>query len=293
MSPRPPRHFVIVVFDGARMLDVVGATEMLLDADGRDQGRTVSLVSVSGEDVTASIGFRIPVARAVAQVTLVDTVIVAGSTWLPRYPVAGELVAAVRALSRRARRTASIGTGSFVLAAAGLLDGSRATTDRRFVRELARRHPAVTVTRDQAVVAHGNVYTSAGANAGVEVARALLRDDGMLRYSQLGPVVEAVASDPAGRHTVQSLAELAHVSSRTLSRLFHHEFGTTPAKYVERARLEAAKHLLDAGHSITRAAERSGFGSSENLRRAFVTNLAESPSAYRKRSSQTASGRSV
>jgi len=292
MPPHQPRDFVIVVYDGARMLDVVGATEMLLDDIGLEVRRSVSIVSVSGNDVVSSIGFAIPVTRSAARVGHVDTVIVVGSTLLPRYPAHRAVVASVRQLSAKARRTAAIGTGSFVLAAAGLLDGRRATTDRRFVSELAGRYPRVTVTPTQAVLADGPVYTSAGPNAGVEVVRALLRDDGMMRYSQLGPAVAAVASDPTSRHTVQSLAETARVSSRTLSRLFHREFGTTPAKYVELARLGVAMRLLDAGHSVTRAAQHSGFGSPENLRRAFIAHLDESPSAYRKRSSRPASGHS-
>jgi len=292
MPPDQPRDFVIVVYDGARMLDAVGATEMLLDAEGLERRRTVSIVSVTGADVVSSIGFAIPVSRSAARVESVDTVIVVGSTLLPRYPAHRAVVASVRLLSAKARRTAAIGTGSFVLAAAGVLDGRRATTDRRFVSELASRYPRITVTPVQAVLADGPVYTSAGPNAGVEVVRALLRDDGMMRYSQLGPAVAAVANNPASRHTVQSLAETARVSSRTLSRLFRREFGTTPAKYVELARLHVAVRLLDAGYSVTRAAENSGFGSSENLRRAFIAHRAESPSAYRRRSSGPASGHS-
>lgn len=290
MRSRPPRNFVIVVFDGARMLDVVGAAETLLDRDGPDHGRTVTLASVTGDDVSASSGFRIPVTAATEQVGAIDTVIVPGSSRLPHFVVNPDLIATMLILSAQARRTTSIGTGAFVLAAAGLLDGRRVTTDLEFGTELARRYPQVVVAANQAVVADGPVYTSAGANAGVEVARALVRDDGVLRYSQLGPAVEAVARDPAGRHTVERLAETSRVSSRTLSRLFHREFGTTPARYVEMARLDVAKRLIDTGHSITWAAAHSGFGSSENLRRAFISRLAVSPSAYRMRSSRPTPG---
>jgi transcriptional regulator GlxA family with amidase domain len=115
----------------------------------------------------------------------------------------------------------------------------------------------------------------------------------MLRFSPLGPVMSAVATHPASQHTVQSLAATARVSSRTLFRLFHQELGTTPAKYVELARLNEAMRQLDAGHSVTRAAEHSGFGTSENLRRAFIAHRDESPSAYRRRSGGPASGRSA
>lgn len=96
-------------------------------------------------------------------------------------------------------------------------------------------------------------------------------------------MVEAVAADPAGEYSVDELAALAHLSPRHLTRLFREELGTTPAKYVELIRFDSAKALLDAGHSVTEAAQLVGFGSSESLRRAFSTHLGISPQVYRRR----------
>ena len=285
MAHPPVREFVILVFDGARMSDVAGITETLSEHGGAGSTRSVTLVSVTGEDAVASNGFRIPVGRAAARVGTVDTFLVVGTGWLPQPLIPAELAAAARTLSGHARRTAAVGTGAFILGAAGLLDGKRATTDHRSAAALSKRHPLTNVRVGETVAKDGTLFTSAGADAGIEVTRALLRDDGIIRRSSLHGVVAAVTGDPARPYTAETLAEIARVSSRTLSRLFRTEYGVTPAKYVESVRISTAKTLLDAGHNITRAAQDAGFGTTETLRRAFHAHFEISPSAYQRRSS--------
>ncbi|MFD8726319.1 GlxA family transcriptional regulator [Streptomyces sp. NPDC059629] len=147
----------------------------------------------------------------------------------------------------------AICTGSSVLSAAGVLAGRRATTHWKHARLLQRVHPDVQVRDDELFVEDRGVYTSAGASAGIDLALALLEQDH-------GP-------------------DLA----RHLSRLFASELNTTPAKYVERVRLDHAKTLLDRGCKIAQAAQAAGFGSAETLRRLFVARVGTSPSQYRSR----------
>jgi transcriptional regulator GlxA family with amidase domain len=282
MTERAGFTFIVFVFAGVRMLDVAGVTETLSERDEAGTP-TVSIVSLDGEDVKASNGFRVPVDHAALRLESVDTLLVPSSNLFPEWPVPESLAAATKSLALRARRVAAIGAGAFVLGAAGLLNNRRATTDHQFVGELNRRYPLGTIRAGQSVVKDGSLFTSSGPSAGIEITRALLRDDGTIRYSPLDGVIAALAENPAYHHTVESLAGVANVSTRTLSRLFLAEFGVTPAKYVELMRIDVAKAFLDAGHTITRTAEESGFGTSQNLRRAFQSHSEPPPSAYKKR----------
>jgi len=218
-------------------------------------------------------------------------------------------------LAKRARRTASICTGAFILAAAGLLDGRRATTHWQHVKTLASAYPAIEVEPDAIYVEDGPVLSSAGVTAGIDLALALVERDhgaGLARdvarslvvflqrpggQSQFSPSLRAalprtsplrrlcdtVAASPAGDYSLTVLAEMANVSPRHLTRLFHDELKTTPARYVELIRFDTAKDLLDAGHSVTDTALRSGFGSTETLRRVFIQHLGVSPRSYQQR----------
>jgi transcriptional regulator GlxA family with amidase domain len=201
------------------------------------------------------------------------------------------------------------------LAQAGLLNGRRATTHWRHSGLLARAYPEVDVEPDAIFVRDGNVYTSAGVSSGIDLALALVEDDygaelvrevarslvvylkragGQSQFSvlvdadpppqsALRVVTAAIAADPAADHSVKSLAAQASLSSRQLTRLFHSELGTTPARYVEMVRIDAARAALDAGRTVSETARVAGFGSAETLRRVFVTNLGVSPKAYRDR----------
>lgn len=306
---------VIVVFDDVTMLDVAGAGEVFAEANRFGADYRIKIASVDGRDVTSSIGTRLGVTDALSSIESADTVMIAGADNLPRRAIDPELVQAVKSVAGRTRRLASICTGSFVLAQAGLLNGRRATTHWHDVRLFARAFPEVTVEPDAIFVRDGEVFTSAGVSSGIDLALALVEIDhgaelvravarwlvvylkragGQSQFSTLveadpAPqsalrvVTDAIAADPGADHRVSSLAKRASLSTRQLTRLFRSELGMTPADYVEKVRVDAARAALDAGHSVTDTARLAGFGSTETLRRVFVDHLGVSPKAYRDR----------
>ncbi|MBG7699790.1 GlxA family transcriptional regulator [Streptomyces sp. MC1] len=307
-----------LVFDGVKMLDVSGPAEVFAEANTLGARYSLCYVSPSGKPVRTSIGTRLPVDSAAADLD-VDTLVVSGGDLLVTEPIPPDLTEALRHLRARARRLVSICTGSFVLAAAGLLSGHRATTHWRHAPLLARAYPDVHVEPDSLFVEDRGVFTSAGVTAGIdlalslverdhgadlarEVARSLVvfmqRPGGQSQFSAalkvsaprtpaLRAVTDLVSAQPALEHSTDSLAVLVGVSPRHLTRLFNAELGTTPAKFVERVRLDHAKALLDAGHSVAASARAAGFGSAETLRRTFVARLGVSPGHYRARFATT------
>ncbi|RAV18122.1 AraC family transcriptional regulator [Mycolicibacterium sp. GF69] len=309
------RVVVIVVFDDVTMLDVAGAGEVFAEANRFGADYQIKIASVDGCDVMTSIGIRLGVTDSIAAIESADTVLVAGSDQLPARPIEPALVEAVESVARRTRRLGSICTGSFILAQAGLLSGRRATTHWRNVRSLARAFPDINVEPDAIFVRDGDVFTSAGISAGIDLALALVEQDhgvdlvrdvarwlvvylkragGQSQFSALVEadpppqsalrvVTEAIAADPAANHSVRSLAARAALSTRQLTRLFRSELGMSPAEYVEMVRIDVARAALDAGRTVTDTAHLAGFGSTETLRRAFVEHLGVSPKAYRDR----------
>jgi transcriptional regulator GlxA family with amidase domain/GNAT superfamily N-acetyltransferase len=301
-----------LVFDGMKMLDLAGPLEVFAEA-GRPY--VLEVRSVDGHDVVSSTGVRVPVDGPVREAVNVGTALIVGGDALPVTPIPPELIDAAAWLSGAAQRTASICTGAFLLAAAGLLDGRRATTHWRHARLLAAAYPGIRVEPDALHIADGEIYTSAGVSAGIDLALALLERDrgeekartvaqelvvflqrpgGQSQFSpslalprptapKLRELTDAIAADPGGDHSIPALAGRAHVSARHLSRLFHDELGTSPAKYVEAVRVDAALRILTEGHSVTTAAQRTGIGSPETLRRAVVGRLGISPRAYQQR----------
>jgi transcriptional regulator GlxA family with amidase domain len=318
-----PHRIGVLVFEGAKMLDVAGPSEVFAEACLSGANYRISMVSADGKDVRTSIGMRISVDGSAFSGQRFDTLLVAGGEVFPTTPVRDELRDAAVHLADRSGRTASICTGAFVLGAGGILDGKRATTHWKHTAELARRYPATMVQPDAIFVKDHTTYSSAGVTAGIDLALALLEEDqgqdmtrvvaqslvvymqragGQSQFSTTlqgpGPrtpilrrVVDQLNADPTRPYSVASLAELARVSPRHLTRLFHEELNTTPAKYLELVRFDLAKAHLNAGHSVTLAAELSGFGTSEALRRVFVSQLGISPLKYQHRFRSAASAR--
>ncbi|MEV4127278.1 GlxA family transcriptional regulator [Nocardia sp. NPDC049707] len=314
------RPVVFVVFDGMKMLDVAGPAEVFAEANVVGADYAIGYVSPSGKPVATSTGVRFPVDGTRTQVRDADTVVVSGGDILVSEPVPADLIDTVRGLGPRARRLVSICTGSFTLAAAGMLSGRRATTHWRHAPLLSRRYPDIQVLPDALFVEDHGVFTSAGVSAGMDLALALVEQDhgadlarevarnlvmfmqrpgGQSQFSAplrirpaRTPTVRAVAdlvsAEPALDHSVHSLAARVGVSARHLARLFADELNTTPAKYVEQVRLDHAKTLLDTGHGVAATARAAGFGSSETMRRTFVARLGISPSHYRDRFGTTA-----
>lgn len=311
-----PHRVGVLLFPGVTLLDVAGPAEVFSEANRYGADYRVITCSTDGRPVRSSTGIQLAADAPVSAIADLDTVLLPGSEDLAMLPIEPDLVQAAGQLARGAGRVASICTGAFLLAATGRLDCRRATTHWRYGAALARR---VTVELDAIFVADGPIATSAGVTAGIDLALAMVERDqgpqltrdvakslvvflqrpgGQSQFSApsrtprprsrpLRALLDAVAADPAGRHSVPRLAAAAGMSPRHLTRLFRSELGVTPARYVERLRLEAAQLLLEAGHSVGSAAERSGFGSDESLRRAFVTHLGVPPATYRRRFAST------
>ncbi|MEU7813295.1 GlxA family transcriptional regulator [Pseudonocardia sp. NPDC049154] len=310
-----PHRVAFLVYDGVTLLDVAGPAEVFTEANRFGADYRVVLLSPTGEDVTSNLGFRVAVDGAVSAEPAAGTYVVAGSSLYPRTPVPRELADAARVPAAGARRVASICTGAFVLAAAGLLDGKRATTHWKVTHELAARCPTCRVEPDAIYVRDGTTYTSAGVTAGIDLALALVEEDhgpdvtrdvaralvvymqrsgGQSQFSAplqgppprspaLRTITDLVTADPQGDHSLGELAKHLNVSTRQLTRLFHDELSTTPARYVENIRFDMGRALLDQGHTATRAAALAGFPSYESMRRVFAKKLSISPAAYQRR----------
>jgi len=322
-----PRRVAVLAFPEAQSLDVIGPLEVFSSATrwlARDPGRRapgypLELLSSSGEGpVRMSCGVSL-LARGLParSAPRPDTLIVAGGAGTRAAVADLALIAWLRAIAPRVRRLASVCTGAFLLAEAGLLDGRRATTHWSACAALARRYPRVRVDPDPIFVRDGGVYTSAGVTSGMDLALALVEEDhgrevalavarGLVLFlkrpggqsqfsaqlsSQLAsrqPIQELQAWIIENVHRDLSVAELAAragMSPRNFARVFAREVGATPALFVETARVEAARRRLeeDGGRRIEAVAAECGFGSAETMRRAFLRRVRVSPSDYRTR----------
>ena len=246
----------------------------------------------------------------------IDTLLVAGGRGVARAIRDDLLVAWLRRMAGRVRRVGSVCSGTFLLAEAGLLDGRRATTHWRVCGALSRRYPRITVESDPIFVRDGNVYTSAGVTAGFDLALAMVEEDhgrrtavevarelvmflkrpgGQSQFSAQLSVQAAdreplrdlqlwIADHLAVDLSVSALARRAAMSERNFARVFTREVGMTPGRFVERARLEAARrHLEESPDGVDAIAGKCGFASAEVMRRAFLRHLRVPPSAYRMR----------
>ncbi len=301
----------ILAFDGVTMIDVAGPSDVFGHASRLGADYELRVVSPDGQPVRTASGTTLGVDGAADSPQ--GTVLVPGAYGMVDFPFTGPIIDAVRQLVSEADRITSVCTGSFLLAEIGLLDDRKATTHWRQVELFTQRYPKVHVVPDALYVRDGDVVTSAGVSSGIDLALSLVEDDhgpdlaaevaqamvvfmqrpgGQSQFSApsrahvgrdspLRTLLDAIVADPADRWTVSTMAAKASVSPRQLSRLFHDEIGTTPARYVELVRLEAAQDLLSRGHTVASAAARSGFGSDETLRRVFVQRLGVTPGAYR------------
>ena len=314
----------IVVFDDAQILDIAGPMEMLRGASValRDKAAAAApayetqIVAREKGAVRTSCGLTILATDSFATARRdIDTLIVAGGVMDAALKDA-RLVGFVRDTAPQARRVVAIGTGTFVLATAGLLDGRRATTHWRACEHLASHFPAIRVERDQVFVKDGKFHTSAGATAALDQSLALVQEDfgkdiamavahrkvmfmrrsggekqvsahlaaQMIGHEGLAALAAWILDNTAKDITTEMLAEQGAMSSRTIARLFAKELGMTPARFIERARVEAARRFLEESDlRIDAIARRTGLGSEERLRRAFRRCLGMSPREYHER----------
>lgn len=318
-----PRQVALVVYPGVQLLDVAGPADVLAGVTRvlGEPGYELTVASADGQDARCASGLTLRVDCALHELRgRLDTLIVAGGVTYREAMEDQRLVAEVHRLEAHSRRAVSVCTGAFVLAAAGVLDGRRATTHWGMCTELARTFPSVRVEPDRIFVREGRVVTSAGITAGIDLALALVEEDhgvevarrvarwlvvfvqrpgGQSQFSErlahpvpdgspLRGVLDAVVADPAADHRLPELAARAAMSERHLGRVFVQETGMTPARYVERVRVEAARDLLERGLPVQVAAQRVGLGSPETCRRAFLRVLGVGPAEYRARFALTA-----
>jgi transcriptional regulator GlxA family with amidase domain len=312
----------MLAYDGANSLDVVGPLEVFSTAARYAEESsiptpyTIEIVAPKRGAVRTYAGMTLLAERSHAEVTGgVDTLLVAGGDARDILQDQSVLLW-LRRMKPRVRRLGSVCTGAFILGAAGFLSGKRATTHWRWAEALAAQFPDVQVEADALYVRDGNVYTSAGVTAGMDLALALVEEDlgqrlalevarGLVLFlkrpggqSQFSSHLAAQAI-PRGplkdlpdwildhldeELTVESLAERVAMSPRNFARVFLRETGMTPAKFVERARVERARRSLEESRrSMDEVADECGFRSAERMRRTFRRHLRVVPHDYRKR----------
>jgi transcriptional regulator GlxA family with amidase domain len=322
-NARETRQIVIVLFDGVQSLDVTGPLEVfaganrLLGENAAAPRYAIRTLSASGAPLRTSSGLQItPDGSLAAAPRAIDTLIVPGGAGSRGASSDAALLAWITATSTRARRTASVCTGAFVLAAAGLLDGRRATTHWSAAAALARLYPRVDVDPQPIFVHDRGVWTSAGVTAGMDLTLALVEHDhdrdaalSIARHlvlflrrpgnqsqfsatlaaqqperEPLREVQRSVIEHVAADHSVEAMAARANMSARHFARAFRAETGVTPARYVERVRLEAARRRLEDGSEpIAAIAATCGFGTPETMRRVFLRALDVGPAEYHRR----------
>jgi transcriptional regulator GlxA family with amidase domain len=311
------RRIVIVAFPGVQTLDVTGPAEVLRAATRlRPPGYEIVVAAPEVGPLRTSTVTMVPDQPLSSCTEPIDTLIVAGGTGTREAEHDEALISWLRDAAGRTRRVTSVCTGAFLLARAGLLDGRSATTHWASCADLAERYPAVAVEPDPIFVRDGNVATSAGVTAGMDLALALVEEDlgrdvaleaarwlvlflkrpgGQAQFSaQLAaqtadraPLRELQAWIPDHLDqdlSVPALARRAGMSDRNFARAFRRETGVTPAAYVEAARVESARIALESGDlPVESVALQAGFGTVETLRRAFRRRVGVSPVDYRSR----------
>lgn len=315
------RRIALVVFDGCQPLDLVGPHEVFAGANGVLQRADYELVVAARAPgvIRTESGLGLVADTSLVDLAAsrrsIDTLMVAGGDGVHDARADAATVAAVRRLARRARRTTSVCSGAFLLAEAGLLDGRRVTTHWARARRLAREFPAVDVDPDSIFVRDGDVWTSAGVTAGIDLALALVEDDhgpavarlvsqwlvvflrrpgGQRQFAvptsatvgardSIADVCAHVAGHPTEDLSVAALAVRAAMSERHFVRVFTRETGRSPGRYVEDARLDLARRHLESGVTIDAAVDAAGFGTPETMRRVFTRRLGVAPRDYRSR----------
>jgi transcriptional regulator GlxA family with amidase domain len=318
------RRVVVLGYDGMQSLDLAGPVEVfdVATRHGITPPYKVEIVAPTAAPIVTTSGITITPNRGIGDGrSAVDTFIVAGGQGVDAVAEDPALIDAVRKVARRSRRVASVCSGAFILAKAGLLDGRRVTTHWASCRRLARRYPELDVDPDPIFVRDGDVYTSAGVTAGIDLCLALVEEDhgrdlalsvarqlvvflkrpgGQAQFSShlstqladrdvLADVQGWIADHLEDDLSVARLAARAAMSPRHFARVFRAETGVTPARFVEHARVEQARRRLEESSAgIEEIAYDCGFGTPETMRRAFLRSLWVGPAEYRQRFRATA-----
>jgi transcriptional regulator GlxA family with amidase domain len=329
--PKPSgaqRLVVVLAFEGAQLLDVAGPVQSFasaneIAAEARGAPYRVVVVSRRGGAVTTTSGLALvtrPIASAIGRARI-DTLIIPGGAGVQDALKDGRTLDWVRRQASAVRRIASVCTGAFLLAEAGLLAGRRATTHWKFCARLQQQYPAVHVDPDSIYLRDGRIWTSAGITAGIDLSLALVQEDlgrkvamavarhlvvflnrpgGQSQFSaaleaqaaaadgnapnHFAPLHDWIAENVAGDLRVEQLAEQAGMSPRTFARIYAAKMGLTPARMVEKIRVEAVRrNLEETDMPIKQIAPLCGFRQEERLRRAFARQVGTTPAEYRQR----------
>jgi transcriptional regulator GlxA family with amidase domain len=319
-----PRLILVIGYDGAELLDIACVTSTLtsglstaamINGSSDEAAYEIRLLTPGGRPISCSAGLQV---RAHGSIEHhrgpADTLVVVGGFGTGTVTGDPHLLGHIRRLAGQVRRVTSVCTGAGILAAAGLLDGRKATSHWGFTDLLASRYPAVSFDPNPIYIRDGHVYTSAGVTAALDLTLALIAEDlGELRAREVARafvtylhrpgnqaqislhlsapapadpivsrVVDYITSRPGGDLSTATLADWAGISVRHLCRLFQADLGQTPARFVRRARTEAAAQLLASTSLPTsRVATRCGFTTTESLRAAFLTFYGITPSRFR------------
>jgi transcriptional regulator GlxA family with amidase domain len=312
MKSDAARHIVFFVYPGFVLLDLSGPLEAFATAaELVDGSYRMSVVSMEGGPVKSSSG--IDVMTDAARPQAMDTLVIAGDLGLPDRPSPARQLEFIRAASHATRRTASVCMGSFLFAECGLLNGRRATTHWLFAPRMQEMYPSIRVEADRIFLQDEGVWTSAGMTAGIDMALALIEEDlgrevarkvarmmvvyyrrpaGQMQFSSLldldpgsdriRRVLSFVREHLAEDLSVERLAGVAHLSTRQFSRAFVSSTGMTPAKAVERVRVETARPMVEETRETLEAIARAvGFADAERMRQSFVRVFGQSPRALR------------
>ncbi|MFF5087866.1 GlxA family transcriptional regulator [Streptomyces niveus] len=310
-APRPQRVAVLVL-EGAKPLDVGIPAQVFTTRESMPY--EVRVCGAAPGLVTGGDGLSYHVAHGLDALVWADLVFIPGYRFPDRDDPRQEIIDALIAAHERGARLAAISTGAFALAATGLLDGRRATTHWHYTRALAAKHPLVRVDENVLFVDEGSVLTSAGAASGIDLCLHILRADlgvaasnhtarrlvaAPYRSGGQAQYVPRRVPEPLGERfaatrewalrrlgeplTLTALARHAAVSPRTFSRRFVEDTGYTPMQWIMRARVDAARELLERSElSIEQIATDVGLGTGTNLRLHFQSTLGTTPSAYRR-----------
>lgn len=312
----------MLAYNGVNSLDVVGPLDVLSGSISAGEKSTpdyvVKIVSPEGGLISTSPGgVRVDTKRLNAiSATEIDTLMVAGCENIELVQQDTRIINWIKRTAPKVRRVASVCTGAFLLAEAGLLNGRAATTHWRWAAVLADKFPKINVAPDKIYVKDGRIFTSAGITAGMDLALALIEEDlgtsvamevarnwvmflkrpgGQSQFSTfaldnssldnaIDDVIEWAHENLDKDLSVETLASKATMSARNFARRFTKQMGLTPGKYIEAIRLQAARDQLEtSSRSIESIADSTGFTNSERMRRTFVRHLNVSPQDYRTR----------
>jgi len=304
----------VLIFPDFQLLDAAGPVSAFeIAARCAGAAPAIKTLAATPGPVRSSSGVEM-LARGLKPSSAMTTLIVAGGEGSRTAAACERTLAFVRAMAKRGIRIASVCSGAFILAEAGLLDGRRATTHWQRTRQLMAAYPRVKLEADRIYTRDGNIWTSAGITAGIDLSLAMIAEDygdeiaqqtakqlvlyyrrngGQSQFSSLlelktptgrfGPLLAWVREHLDAPLTVEDMAEQAGMSSRHFTRAFIAETGATPSKAVERLRIEVARQRVQSSsEAIERVAETTGFRDPERMRRAFVRAFGQPPQSLRR-----------